>query len=577
MSQRARRLPASIDALRRVLVLPRVVAVTSAYFGFIAPEFGTWVAILVYAYVTTGPLSVGLVAVAQLVPAALVAPFAATIGERFARGRALSGAYALLAITMGATGLAMVGAASPTVVYALAIVAQASLTTIRPMQAAIVPSIVGTADQLTAANALSMVIEGVGSLVGPLVAGVILAVASPGTVLLVFAAACLAGSALVAGVAVTTPRPARVARSPEPTAVEPSSVAADARVEAPVQATRTPLLHGLRTIRNSPGGMLVISIIGARQVVAGALDVLLVIAAIELLRMGQSGAGYLSAAVGLGAVVGGATTLALGGRERIAPFLLVGAVCWGLFITLVAVGPSPRDALVLLFGAGVGLAVLQVTARTLLQRLMPVDALAGGFAVLEASIFGGLAVGAFVAAPLVAALGLGTSIVVLGLVMPLAAAIALPAVAHGERRIHIPLRDIALLRRLRLFAPVPAIALESAARRLIPLWVDAGETVIREGDLGDRFYVVVEGRVGVRREGRELRTLGPGEDFGEIALLRRVPRTATVVALEPTELRALERDAFLLAVTGTPQALDEADRVADAHLARDAALPRSAG
>lgn len=552
---------------------------TAAYFGFIATEFGTWVAILVYAYVMTGPISVGLVAVVQLVPAALVAPFAATIGERFARGRALAGAYALLAITIGATGFAMVGGVSPIVVYALAIVAQASLTTVRPMQAAIVPGIVGSAEQLTAANALSMVLEGVGSLVGPLVAGVILAVASPGAAFLVFAGACLLASLVVAGAAVSLPAPAAVdvARGPEPTSIGVSAFASARGGEAATQAHRRPLLHGLRTVRDSPSGLLVISLIGARQVVAGALDVLLVIAAIELLRMGQSGAGYLSAAVGLGAVVGGATTLALGGRERIAPFLLVGAVCWGLFITLIAVIPAPGEALALLFGAGVGLAVLEVTARTLLQRLMPVDALAGSFAILEAFIFGGLAVGALVAAPLVAGLGLGTSIVILGLVMPIAAAVVLPAVARGERRIHIPLRDIALLRRLRLFAPVPAMALESAARRLIPLRVGAGDTVIREGELGDRFYVIVEGRVGVRKDGRELRTLGPGQDFGEIALLRRVPRTATVVALEPTELRALERDAFLLAITGTPQALDEADRVADAHLARDAGLPPVAG
>ncbi len=562
-------MPASIDALRRVLLLPRVVAVTGAYLAFIATEFGTWVAILVYAYVMTGPLSVGPVAVAQLVPAALVAPFAVTIGERFARGRALSAAYALLGITMGATGLAMVAGASPAVVYLLAILAQASLTTVRPMQAAIVPGIVGTAEQLTAANALSMILEGVGSLVGPLVAGLILAAASPGATFLAFAGSCLLAGMTVAGVASRAGRedPAEL---PRPIQSGRPAPASEPPIEAIALEPRRSMLQGLRTVRQSGAGMLVISLIGARQIVAGALDVLLVIAAIELLGMGESGAGYLSAAVGLGAIVGGATTLALGGRERITTFLLVGAICWGIFVALVAADPAPREALILLFGAGVGLAVLEVTARTLLQRLMPVDALAGGFAVLEASIFGGLALGALVAGPLVATLGLGTSMVVLGLVMPIAAAVALPSVARAERRIRIPLADIALLRRLRLFAPVPAIALESAARRLVPITAGRGETVIREGDIGDRFYVVVDGQVAVLRGGRQLRTLGPGEDFGEIALLRRVPRTASVVALAPTELRALEREAFLLAITGTPQALEEADRVADAHLARDA-------
>jgi MFS family permease len=321
--------------------------------------------------------------------------------------------------------------------------------------------------------------------------------------------------------------------------------------------------------------MLVIGLIGSREVIAGALDVLLVFAAIELLGMGESGAGYLSAGVGLGAVVGGASTLALAGRPRIAPFLLLGALGWGAFVVLIPVIPSALTATALLVAAGVGLAVLQVTARTLLQRLMPVDALAGVFGVLEGFIFGGLAVGALVAGPLVAILGLRMSIVVLGLVMPIVTLAVLPTVMRAERNVEIPLREIAMLRRLRLFAPVPAPAVEAAARRLIPVTVGAGQAVVREGEPGDRFYVVVQGAAAVRQDGRELRTLGPGDAFGEIALLRRVPRTASVVAIEPLELRALERDDFLLAVTGTPEAIDEAARVADAYLERDAASARS--
>lgn len=519
-------------------------------------------------------------AVVQLLPAAVVAPFAATIGMRFARDRALAAAYALVAVTMAATGVAMAVDAGPLVVYPLAVLAQCSLTTVRPLQAAIVPGLVGTAEQLTAANALSMVLEGIGSLLGPLLVGVILAVASPGVAVLLAGLASAAGAVLVLGVALSAPTAALPPRAGSVLA----SLGADGEdpgldghpepVEV-IHRAELRLLDGLRAVRRSPSGMLVIGLIGSREVIAGALDVLLVIAAIEMLGMGESGAGYLSAAVGAGAVLGGASTLALAGRARIAPFLLAGAVGWGVFLVLIPVIPSPYAAATLLVAAGVGLAVLQVTARTLLQRLMPVDALAGAFGVLEGFIFGGLAIGAMIAGPLVAAVGLPISIVLLGLLMPIVTIVVLPSVARGERTVHIPLREIALLRRLRLFAPVAAPAVEAAARRLIPVRVAAGQPVIRQGEVGDRFYVIVEGVAAVRQEDRELRLLGPGDAFGEIALLRRIPRTATVVAIEPLELRALERDDFLLAITGTPQAIEEARRAADAHLEMDAARARS--
>ncbi|HEX9044848.1 MAG TPA: cyclic nucleotide-binding domain-containing protein [Candidatus Limnocylindrales bacterium] len=533
-----------------MLGVRRVLGVEAAYLAFTATEFGTWVAILVYAYHATGPASVGVVAVAQLVPAAFVAPFAATLGERFARDRALTAAYAFLALAMGATGVAILADAPALVVYAFAIVAQSALTSVRPMQAAIVPRLVGTAEQLTATNALSMVLEGVGSLTGPLATGVILALASPGAAFVAGGIACAVGALLVLRVAMSDPRD---------------------RAPGVIHRAEIRFFDGLRAVRHDPGGMLVIALIGARQVTAGALDVLLVIASIELLGMGGSGAGYLNAAAGFGAILGGASTLALAGRQRIAPFLLLGASGWGLFLVSIALIPAPAVALVLLAAAGVGLAVLEVTARTLLQRLLPVGALAGAFGVLEAMIFGGLAVGALLAGPLIAFVGLSTSLVALGLLMPLAAGLVLPTVMAGERRVEIPFREIALLRRLRLFAPVPAPAVESAARRLVPVSVSAGEPIIREGDIGDRFYVVVSGEVAVSREGREIRRLGPGDAFGEIALLRSVPRTASVTAVDDADLRALERDDFLLAITGTPAALDEADQVARGFLEQDAA------
>lgn len=553
-------LPASIDALRRVLRVPRVVGVVASYLLFIAAEFGTWTAILVYAYGATGPVSVGLVAVAQLLPAALLAPFLATLAERLAPDRALFLAYLAIAISLLGVAGAILLDASPLVVYGLAILQHVTLTTVRPLQAAILPGLVGTAEQLTAANSVSMVVEGIGAMLGPLVVGILLAVASAGEAFVASGIAMVGAAVLVAGV---SSRREAVERAPA-AAGDPDPA------EVPRAPTGQPgFLDGIRALAASRGGLQLGLLVGARQVVVGALDVLIVITAIELLGMGESGAGYLNAAAGLGAIVGGASTLALAGRARIAPYLLLGATGWCVFLLSMAASPSPGGALVLLALAGVGLSVHEVTARTLLQRILPLESLTGAFGVLEGLIFGGIALGALIAGPLVALVGLTATLGVVALFMPIVAALVLPTVVRGERSAAVPYREIALLRGLSLFAPVPAPIVEQAARRLVPVAAGAGEVVIREGDVGDRFYVIAAGEVAVTKDGREIRRLGPGSGFGEIALIRAVPRTATVTATAPTELLALERDDFLLAVTRTQAALAEAHRVVDTQLAGD--------
>jgi MFS family permease len=424
------------------------------------------------------------------------------------------------------------------------------------MQAAILPRLVGTAEQLTSANALAMIVEGLGAMAGPLIAGLLLAVASAGEAYVAAGVGILAGALLVGGVS------ARAEVVPGDAGPGDDDRAATPRLD---------LLAGIRVLRASPGATYLALLVGARQVAAGALDVLIVVAAIELLGMGESGAGFLDASNGLGAVIGGASTLALAGRARISPFLFLGAAAWCVFLLSIAVSPSANGALILLALAGVGLSVLEVTARTLLQRILPLEALTPAFGVLEGFVFGGIALGALIAGPLIGLLGIETTLGIFAVAMPIAAALVLPTVSRGERSAAVPFREIELLRALPLFAPLPAATIEQAARRLVPVTVARGETVIREGEIGDRFYVIAAGEVLVTKEGAELRRLGPGAGFGEIALIRAIPRTASVAATAPTELLALERDDFLLAVMRTPAALAEAHRVVDGHLERDRA------
>jgi CRP-like cAMP-binding protein len=160
-----------------------------------------------------------------------------------------------------------------------------------------------------------------------------------------------------------------------------------------------------------------------------------------------------------------------------------------------------------------------------------------------------------------------------GLILPAVAIVATPTVGRGEAAVRIPFREIALLRRIPLFAPVPAPALETAAASLVEVPMLRGQAVLREGDVGDRFYVVDAGEVTVDRHGTTVATLGPGGSFGELALIRDIPRTASVTATTDGSLLALDRAPFLLAITASPRAAAEAMRVASRRLELDAATP----
>jgi hypothetical protein len=553
------RLSASTRTFRGVLAVAAMRRVGTAWLLFNAAEWAIWVAILVYAYGVTGPASVGLVAVAQLVPAAIAAPRTARLGYRMAPERALALAYGVIGVAMVATGAAMVGALPPLVVYALAATVVVAYTSVRPIQTSILPSLVGRAEQLTAANALTTIIEGAGVLIGPLLCGVLIGIASPAAVYLAAGGATVLAAVLVGGIRDRSNPPAAPIASPVESPPE--------RGGAPHEAT----VQGVRAVTTVPSRLLAITLLATRFGVAAAMDVLLVLAAIELLGMGQAGAGYLSAATGLGWVLGGATTLVIVGRPRLTSLTVIGAMIWAVPIVAVALVASPVPTLVALVGAGIGLAVVDVAVRTVLQRLVATDQLAGVFGIAEGASMAGAAAGALAAGALVAGLGLTPAIVVSGVLLPVVALAVLPVVGGGEAAVRIPFREIAMLRGLPLFAPAPAPNLEAAAAALVHVALPAGSVVIREGDVGDRFWVVDTGELEVVQGGRDIARVGPGASFGELALIRDIPRTASVIAQTDVDLYWLDRALFLLTLNASPRAATEASRIAAAHLEHDQA------
>lgn len=540
-----------------IAVLARIVAnralgrVLLGYLGFHIAEYATWVAVLLYAYEASGPASVGVVALIQLLPAAVVAAPAASLGDRYPRERVLTLGYLSQALAMLTTAAAMVADLPPPVVYLSAAVAAAALVVTRPTQSALLPSLAGSPDQLTAANSAAGVVEGIGVLLGPLLAAAVVVSWSEGVVFAI-AGACLVGSASVTmrltpvGGLVTV---ARDEADPDPS-----------------------FLAGLRTVLADQDARLVVGLLTVRMVVIGSADVLFVLMAIQLLQMGEPGAGILNAALGAGTIAGGALAFAFIGRSGLAVVAAAGAVAWG--VAIVAVGLTGAAALApgLIVLGGAGLTIVDVAGRTILQRSVRDGVLARVFGLQEGLAMAGLAVGSVLVSVLASAIGLVATIAIVAGILPMVVLVAWPRLSALDRRAVVPTRALHLLRRSVLFGSLPGPQLEAVARRGTWLSVPGGVPLIHEGEPGDRYYLLAEGAVRVEQGGRHLRDLDtPGQGFGEIALLRDVPRTASVTTISESVLFAVDRAPFLAAITGHPDAYAAADREAQRRTAPEGA------
>jgi MFS family permease len=487
-----------------------------AFAGFNAAEWAAWITMLVYAYEQGGTTTAGIVAAAQLLPAALLAPFAGALADRRSPSRVLALGYAAQTLALAATAAALLAHAPPLAAYVLAAVAATTVTITRPTQAALVPALAQTAEELTAANVVAGWIEAASVLVAPALAGVLLDVSSPGVAFAAAAAFAAGATAAAAGLPRTAPSAAH---------------ADDARLD-------------LRRLAREPAPRTLIGVLATQYVAIGALDVLYVVLALSTLAMGEGGAGYLNAAFGAGGVAGVVLTALLVGRRRLAPALALAVAAWALAFAALAARPTVFGAVALLAVAGAARSTLDVAGRTLLQRAVPSGVLARVFGVLEGLSMLGLALGSLLTPVLVAAGGVRAALFVLAALLPAAALAAGRRLLSLDRDADVPVVEIALLRSQAVFAPLTAPQLESLARALVPVRAHAGDVVVERGSDGDRFYVVAGGELDVDGQ----RTLQRGDGFGEIALLHDVPRTATVRARTDAQLFALERRPFLAAV-----------------------------
>jgi hypothetical protein len=523
--------------------------------GWAATSFATWsfaIALGVYAFGVGGAAAVGIAALVRLLPGALASPFAGLLGDRHSRRAVLLASSFVAAAVLGGAALGVALDAPAWLVFALAGLFTVSSSPYVPAEGALLPAVARTPQELASANVAHSAMDNAGFIVGSILTGVLLATTGVEAVFLVAALASVAVAGLVAGLG----RDAR-----------PAYIVAGA--SGVLQQTG----QGARTLLADPK----LSLIGIAFTLLvffeGAADVLVVIVALDLLGLGEGSVGFLNAAWGVGALLATLPLMVFVGKGRLATALVVGSVVAGAAIALPALWVVPVAAYLAWAGIGIGYDFFEVASRTLLHRLGSDETLARVLGALETSRLAAMALGSIAAPALVALLGIEGALLAFAVLLPLFALLRWPAIRAFEVGAPVEEGRFALLRANQIFAPLPVDTLERLAHSLTPLTASVGEQIITEGDHGDRFYLIESGEVEVFEGTAFRRREADGECFGEIALLRDVPRTATVRACRETRLLALGRDNFIAAVTGHHRSHGAADELMAER--RSSAQPRS--
>ncbi len=531
-----------------VLRVPDVRRIELGWGASVVGELAGQVTLVVYAFDSGGAVLVAGYVAARTVVSMVVTLGIAGVSARIRPGVLLRRVTWLRALLLGLAALTAALHGAPVGVIALAAASSSLSGTYRPLQVTILPWLVRTPGELTSSNAIAAIMENTGALAGPLLAGGLLLLASP-QVPIAVAAGFLALSALSLIRLAVPEIPRHAARGIAHVAREAAQGLAELSRLAP------------------PAGIMILAF--AQTFVRGALVVLIAVLAVKTLLLGQSAVGWLTAAIGAGGLAGGIAATRVVRVTRLGRTFVAALLLWGLPLAWLAATPGAVVAYLALVIVGIGNAIEDVSAFTLIARSASPR---GGGRVLGAMEFtcqAGLGAGSVAAPALLHALGVRGTLALLG------GGLAVLALAHARRFMRLdaempaPGQELELLRRLAIFAPLPLAVIEFLACELVPREFPAGTVAIREGDAGDLLYVVVEGSAAVSVHGEPRPPLGPGDCFGEIALLRNTPRTATVVADEPLRTLVLEREAFLVAVTANSCSRAAAESLATQRLRAD--------
>ncbi len=501
----------------------------------------------VYAYRAGGAGLVALLGLLRALPGALLVPLVTSGSDRVRRERLLIGSVVPRALLLAAAAAAMIGGGQGILVVVLVALEGGLASVFRQVQAALLPWLARTPDELTSANTAASVIQSAAMLGGPAIAAVLLATSTPQSAMLVACGLVAAGAVLLAG-------------------VRPLASQAPVRAAGRLNQLKLDMVAGFEAGIWRRGALTLVVPAAVQTFARGVLNVLAVVIALDLFGLGSAGVGWLAAALGVGGLLAGPLAAKLVRGRRVARCFAGGVAGWGVPMILLAFVHA-RYWPYLMFGViGAANVFDDAGVYSALQQVIPSRLMGRALGARRAVLLLSMGLGSAIAPLLIHAWGARGTLLATGLLLVVTAASFVPSLSAIDSRISAPGPDFALLRKVPFFGPLPFAIVEHLASELQSATYEPGEVIIREGEPGERFYLIASGLARAAKDGRQLSEMGTADSFGEIALLRRIPRTATVTAISRLEARILDRDEFLAAVTGNPESAENADEVVSTRL-----------
>lgn len=539
-------------SVRRVLANGNLRRIQLAFFTSVVGDWAYATALTVWAFTEGGAAAVGAFTAARFVAVAVAGPLGSVIADKVPR-RTFMVVIDLVRAILVSTAALIVASDGPAIyVYALGVVVAVVGAPFRSAQVGLIPHLVDRPDELTASNAVASNLENAATFAGPALGAVLVGAFDVEVAFWANVATYVLSMVMVASVKVHRDSVAGVPGGNDPGAGEEG--------DAPTGGFFRELAMGFRTVARDRGLRTVSLLAAAQGFVWGTLTVFTVVIAVDMLKTGPEGVGYLDAVMGVATVAGGAVVLTRVGKGRLGQDMAVGVLGWSLPLIGLAAFPNPVTVFAALIVIGLSDPWVNLGLETIPQRLASDEVISRVYGAVESALIGAMALGAALAPLMIRGIGFRESIAAVGVLVAAYTISTIPEMRHLDARLSEP-EHAPLLRSIGIFAPLSPPTVEALAHRVRPLTVAAGAAVVTEGEASDHFYVIVSGSVEVTTGGEVLRVEGAGDFFGEIGLIRDVPRTATVTAVEPTELIALDREDFLEAVSGVGEAKRAADEI----------------
>lgn len=547
----AARVRPPLDALRQIATNPGLLRLELGSLAFSAADGMYVIGLAVLAYQEGGTAAVASLAIIRALPSVVLVPYLLARTNAMPRDALLRLVVWARIVCLAAITALVIAGSSLAFIFFLAALDSVAGGLLRPLRATLTPALARSTEELVAANVASTTGDALAAMLGPGGAAVVLVVGDvPATVV---AGTALMVLALIAVLSIHA-------------APDIAGRVSDAGGQEPPNQ-RGSLLQPIRDLLAMRHARLIVLLFAGQRIVRGMINVALVAAAFELLRIGDSGVGVLTSAIGFGGLLGGAVALGLVGQPRLAPAFAAGLIAWGAGILTAGLAPNLVLVVVVLAVAGIGKTALDTAGFTLLQRTVPNEQRSNVFGLLEAVISAALAVGPVAAAVLIGAVGAGWTLVIAGALPLILVAVSWPVLRSADEAAVVPQPALRLLSDVPMFRPLQLTTLETLAGHMAVREVVAGTDVIRQGEEGATFFIVDSGRLATVIDGAVVGELGSGDSFGEIALLRASRRTATVRALEDSRLVELAGETFLAAVASTGDSAAAADAVVQRRLA----------